>query len=147
MPIKTLPATWGITLVRMMMGIILIVAGLEKFAGGGLFGFSGVLTQLGVVAPQVFGPFIPVLEFVGGVLMLAGFGARWVAVLFICEFFVNVFLLKSVKPAPFGGWDSMRIDLMMLATAVAVFLVGPGELALDRILLQRRSTQLEPQYR
>jgi hypothetical protein len=35
----------------------------------------------------------------------------------------------------------MRIDLMLLATAIALALVGPGELALDRLLLRRRSAR------
>ena len=86
----------------------------------------------------------------GGILLLTGLGARWVALLFVCEFAVNVFILKIPRQPPFGGWDSMRIDLMMLATAIALVLVGPGELALDRLLLRRRgarSMQTASQYR
>jgi hypothetical protein len=33
----------------------------------------------------------------------------------------------------------MRIDLMLLATAVALVLVGPGELAVDKVLGRRRA--------
>jgi putative oxidoreductase len=134
----------------MMMGIILIVASWEKMSAGGLFGFSGAIASFGLPLPQFFGPFITCLELVGGILMLAGLGARWVAILFVCEFAVNVFILKIPRQPPFGGWDSMRIDLMMLATAVAVVLVGPGELALERLLLRRRgvrSMQTATQYR
>jgi putative oxidoreductase len=134
----------------MTMGIILIVASWEKMSAGGLFGFSGAIASFGLPLPQLFGPFITCLELVGGILMLAGLGARWVAILFVCEFAVNVFILKIPRQPPFGGWDSMRIDLMMLATAVAVVLVGPGELALERLLLRRRGTrsmQTATQYR
>jgi putative oxidoreductase len=134
----------------MTMGIILIVASWEKMSAGGLFGFSGAIASFGLPLPQLFGPFITCLELVGGILMLAGLGARWVAILFVCEFAVNVFILKIPRQPPFGGWDSMRIDLMMLATAVAVVLVGPGELALERLLLRRRgarSMQTATQYR
>lgn len=130
--------TWGVTVVRVMMGIILVVAAWEKFSAGGLFGFTGAVTNLGFPVPQFFGVFVPVLELVGGLLVLLGLGTRWVAPLFVCEFFINAFLLKVPRQPPFGGWDSMRIDLMMLAAAVMLFLVGPGELALDRWLLRRR---------
>jgi putative oxidoreductase len=134
----------------MTMGVILIVASWEKMSAGGLFGFSAAIANFGLPLPQFFGPFITSLELVGGVLMLTGLGARWVGLLFICEFAVNVFILKIPRQPPFGGWDSMRIDLMMLATAIAVVLVGPGELALDNLVLRRRGArriQTATQYR
>ena len=138
---RGLAPTWGITVVRVTMGVILIVASWEKFSAGGLFGFSAAIGSFGLPLPQFFGPFITCLELVGGILLLTGLGARWVALLFVCEFAVNVFILKIPRQPPFGGWDSMRIDLMMLATAIALVLVGPGELALDRLLLRRRSAR------
>lgn len=147
---RGLTPAWGITLVRMMMGIILIVASYEKLSAGGFFGFSASISNFGLPLPQFFGPFITGLELVGGILLLTGLGARWVAILFVCEFAVNVFILKIPRQPPFGGWDSMRIDLMMLATAIALVLVGPGELALENLLLRRRSArsmQTASQYR
>jgi putative oxidoreductase len=147
---RALAPTWGITIVRVTMGVILIVASWEKISAGGLFGFSAAITSFGLPLPQFFGPFITALELVGGILILTGFGARWVALLFVCEFAVNVFILKIPRQPPFGGWDSMRIDLMMLATAIALVLVGPGELALERLVLRRRGArgmQTASQYR
>src|SRR3981081_2022272 len=91
---RPLAPTWGITVVRVTMGIILIVASWEKFSAGGLFGFRGGIEKFGCALPRFFGPFITLLELVGGILMLMGLGARWVAVLFVCEFAVNVFILK-----------------------------------------------------
>jgi putative oxidoreductase len=135
--------TWGITLVRVTMGTILIVASWEKLSAGGLFGFSAAISNFGLPLPQFFGPFITAVELVGGILVLAGLGARWVALLFVCEFAVNVFILKIPRQPPFGGWDSMRIDLMMLATAIALVLVGPGRLALDSLVRARTGRGLE----
>lgn len=78
------------------------------------------------------------METIGGLLILVGFGARYVALLFVVEFFVTTFLLKVPRPAPFGGWDSMRIDIMLWVSAITVALVGPGMLALET-LVQRRA--------
>jgi putative oxidoreductase len=147
---RPLAPTWGITVLRVTMGVILIVASWEKFNAAGLFGFSAGIANFGLPLPQFFGPFITLLELIGGILILTGFGARWVAVLFVCEFAVNVFILKVPRQPPFGGWDSMRIDLMMLATAIALVLVGPGEFALEHLVLRRRSArsmQTATQYR
>jgi putative oxidoreductase len=134
---------WGITVVRVMMGIILIVAGYQKFAGG-IDRFAGFLPQLGVPAPELFGWFIPILELVGGILVLLGLGVRWVGLLFIIEFLVITFYVKLPRAAPMGGWDSARIDLMMLAAAVLLVLAGPGKASLDEMLLKRRAASVHP---
>jgi putative oxidoreductase len=139
--LKTLAPSWGITVVRVMMGIVLVVAAWEKFSGGGLFGFIPAVTRFGFPAPQVFGVLVPFLEGIGGLLVLTGLGARWVAALFVIEFAVNALVLKTTSPPPFGGWDSMRIDLMMLAAAIMLVLCGPGQLALETVLLRGRGSQ------
>ena len=136
---QTLAPNWGITVVRVMAGIILVVAALEKFSGGGFDGFTKLVTSLGIPLPQVWGVFIPLLELIGGALVLVGLGTRWVAALFVVEFTVTSLLLKVPRQPPFGGWDSMRIDLMLLAAAVTLVLVGPGELALEAVLRRMRA--------
>jgi putative oxidoreductase len=129
---------WGITVVRVMAGVILVVAGLDKLNGGGFEAFTKTVVNFGLPLPEVWGVFIPLLELLGGVLIAVGLGARWVAVLFIVEFIVTTFVLKAQRPPPFGGWNSLRIDLMLLATAVTVVLVGPGALALESLLDRSR---------
>ena len=140
MPVQTLSPAWGITILRATAGLILVVAAFEKFFGGGFAGFTQVVTSLGIPLPQFFGIFIPLLELIGGALLLVGLGARWVAVLFVVEFVVTSFVLKVPRQPPFGGWDSMRIDLMLLATSVAIVAVGPGAFALESLMLRRRSS-------
>jgi putative oxidoreductase len=125
------------------MGIILIVAGYQKFAGG-IDRFAGFLPQLGVPAPELFGWLVPLLELVGGTLVLLGLGVRWLGLLFIIEFLVTAFYVKLPRPAPLGGWDSARIDLMMLAAAVMLVLAGSGRASLDELLLKRRAASVPP---
>ena len=126
-------------MVRLMAGLIIFVAALEKYTAMGFSGFSAVANQLSIPMADLWGIFIPLLELIGGALIVAGLGTRWVAVLFVIEYFVTSFLLKVPRPAPFGGWDSMRIDLMLFATAISLVLVGPGALALDTVLGKRRA--------
>jgi uncharacterized membrane protein YphA (DoxX/SURF4 family) len=137
MNLRTLPEAWGITIVRVMAGIIITVAAFEKFNGGGFDGFTKVTTGLGLPVPAFWGVFIPLLELIGGLALLLGFGARWAAFLFIIEYFVTAFVLKIPRQPPFGGWDSMRIDLMLWAAVIAVAAVGPGAFALETLLLRR----------
>jgi len=125
----------------MMAGLIIFVAALEKFAAGGFAAFSRVTAGLGLPVPEFWGVFIPLLELVGGALILIGLGARWVAMLFVIEFLVTSVVLKVPRQPPFGGWDSMRIDLMLLAASVAVVLVGPGALAAESLLRRRYASR------
>jgi putative oxidoreductase len=134
---------WGIAAVRVMMAIILIVSGYQKFAGG-IQQFAGFLPQLGLPAPELLGWFIPLLELVGGILVLLGLGVRWLGLVFIIEFLVTTFYIKLPRPAPLGGWDSMRIDLMLLAAAVMLVLAGAGKASLDELLLKRRAASVLP---
>jgi putative oxidoreductase len=135
--VPTLQPVWGITVVRVAAGLIIFVAALEKFVGGGFDGFTRVVTGLGIPLPQFWGVFIPLLELVGGALLLIGLGSRWVAALFVVEYAVTTFALKAPRQPPFGGWDSLRIDLMLLATSVSILLVGPGAWAVDNLSAAR----------
>ncbi len=136
MPIRTLEAGWGITVLRALMGIILIVAGYQKFAGG-LGGFAGFLTNLGVPMPEIVAPLIATLELVGGALILLGLGVRWVAILVLLEFLFIVFAVKLPRQPPAGGWDSARVDMLIAAAAVMLILAGAGKLSLDAWLRSR----------
>ncbi len=129
---------WGITVVRVVMGVILLVAGYAKFAGG-IGGFQGFLGNLGIPLPELFAVVIPTLELVGGILVLLGLFVRWVGILLMIEFLVTTFYVKLPRPAPLGGFDSARIDMMLLAGAVMLILAGAGKLALDEWLARRRA--------
>lgn len=144
MQVPTLPPMWGITVVRVTAGLIIFVAALEKFFGGGFDGFTRVVTGLGIPLPQFWGIFIPLLELVGGGLLLIGLGARWVAALFVIEYAVTTFALKAPRQPPFGGWDSLRIDLMLLATSVSILLAGPGAGAIDNLRAARKAVSGSP---
>jgi len=141
MNVRTLPTAWGITIVRVMAGIIIFWAGVEKFQAGGFPTWTRSMANFGFPVPEFWGAFIPLLELIGGLLLLLGFGARWVAILFIIEYFGTGLVIKTRAAPPFGGWDSMRIDLMLLATVVAIVLVGPGAFALESLLTRRSRDQ------
>ena len=142
MNVRELPPAWGITVVRVMAGLIITVAALEKFNAGGFDGFTKVVAGLAIPAAGFWGVFIPLLELIGGLMVPLGLGARWVAVLFVIEYAITSFALKVPRQPPFGGWDSMRIDLMLLAAAIMLVLVGPGAFALESLLWRRSRRQV-----
>jgi putative oxidoreductase len=129
----------GISIVRLMMGSIVVVAGTQKVLGPLPYGGANRFP-----APEIFGYYIPAHEFIFGLLILIGLATRWVAIAFIIEFFITGIVIKLTSAPPFGGYESARIDYMLLATAIALVIGGPGTLSVDAWLARRR-TQSAPQ--
>jgi uncharacterized membrane protein YphA (DoxX/SURF4 family) len=125
-----------------MAGIIITYAGIQKLQGG-FDGFTKASVNFGLPVPELWGVVIPLLETFGGLLILFGFAARWVAILFVVEYAVTSFAIKAVRPEPAGGFNSMRIDLMLWVSAIAIVLVGPGALALESFVLRRGRAQMK----
>jgi uncharacterized membrane protein YphA (DoxX/SURF4 family) len=127
-----------------MAGIIIFWAGVDKLQGG-FENWAKAMANFGFPVPEFWGAFIPLLETIGGLLLVFGLGARWVAILFIIEFLGTSLVIKARAAPPFGGWNSMRIDLMLLAAVAAVVLVGPGAAALESVLRRSRASAAAPE--
>ena len=62
MHVRTLPTSWGIAVVRLMAGIIIFWASIEKFQAGGPANFAQSPTLAAFPMPAFWGFFIPMLE-------------------------------------------------------------------------------------
>jgi putative oxidoreductase len=123
---------WGITILRISMGLVMAVHGYQKFAGG-LPNVSAFFAKLSIPIPGLMGPFISVLELGGGILPLLGLATRWLGLLFALEHIVTTFWVK----VPMQGWHSSELERMLLAGGIVLFLVGPGKLAIDEVWLEK----------
>lgn len=126
--------------VRGPMGVIFAYHGWQKFDGG-LEGFNGFVDSLGVPLAEIVGPAVALLELVGGIMLVVGLLTRIVALLFVIEMIGTTWLVKLDVGliAPMGGGAGAEIDVALWAGMVALVLLGPGILALDRIIgIERR---------
>jgi putative oxidoreductase len=119
---------WGITAVRIATGLIFLFAGYQKLAGG-LDNVANAFARMGIPAPNLAGPFIAVLELVGGALLVVGLWTRWIGLLFALEFVVATFYVKM----PNQGWNGSRLDLMLLVAGFLLFVAGSGKAAVDEV--------------
>jgi putative oxidoreductase len=129
---RSMDSGWGVAAVRVVMGLVFIAAGWNKVA----VGFGTVATnfgKMGMPAPGLTGPFIALLELIGGAL-LVGLAGRWLGLLFAIEFVVAAFVVKL----PSVGWAGARLDLMLLAGGVLLLFAGSGRLSIDDVWLERR---------
>lgn len=124
---------WGITAVRVAMAIVFIVAGWTK-TNAGLSAVTAGFEKMAIPMASIAGPFIAVLELIGGILLLLGIAGRWLGLLYAIEFTVAFFYVKL--PVGFSG---ARLDLMLLAGAILIFVAGPGKAAVDEYWLEKET--------
>ena len=125
---------WGLTVVRISMGLIFAVHGYQKFAGG-IAGVSAFFAKLSIPLPGLMAPFVALLELLGGILLILGLATRWIGLLLALEMIVTTFWVQ----VPTGGWNASELDRSLLATGILLFLAGPGRLAIDEFWLEKEA--------
>lgn len=117
----------GIAFLRVILGIILIAHGWPKIRN-----IKGTAEWMGqIFKPGIFWAIVvSALEFVGGIFLLAGFLTQFVAVLVAIQFAVIIFKMKLKK----GLVDGYELDLIILAAAIALAVLGGGAYNLENFL-------------
>jgi uncharacterized membrane protein YphA (DoxX/SURF4 family) len=119
---------WGITIVRISTGLIFVVHGVQKFATG-LGGVAAFFAKVGIPAPMVMGPFVAILEVVGGVLLIVGLATRWISLLFAIEMIVTTLWVQIRS----RGWNASELDRALLASSLLLVLAGSGRASIDAL--------------
>ena len=129
--------SWGITVLRVVVGVVFLMHGGQKLFIYGFHNVGGFMQQLGIPLPQVAGVVVTLVEFFGGLALLLGLFTRWAAVLIACDMFVAVTVVHLR-----GGFflpKGFEYALTLLAASIALALTGPGAAALDTLLGRRRA--------
>ena len=119
---------YGIAIVRIMSGIILLVAGYQKWTGPGIAGISGFFGDVGIPAPAIMAPLLMTFEVVGGLLLIGGAFSRFIGAAMIVQFLVAGLLVSLPSQM---GWGAARLDFLMGACGAMFLLAGSGLLSVD----------------
>jgi putative oxidoreductase len=122
------PQAWGRTLLRITLGIIFVMHGYLAFLDGA-HATARFITKMGW--PQEFSAtlawYLIVAHVVGGVLLVLGYWTR------LAAFAQLPILLSAVLMLHWRqGFSGLQFPVLVLVATVAIVLLGPGTLALDR---------------
>ena len=130
-------ADFGPFILRVIAGIIMLAHGLQKIIEFGPANFGGVLADLGVPLPVLMGYVVTFAELVGGILLIVGLLSRLAALMLAIEMVFTTLLVK-VDIGLIASYSSRlpgaELDLALMAGFIAIFLLGPGKIALDYLL-------------
>lgn len=125
-------AGWGLTILRIVTGVIFIGHGLPKFGfggGPGLAGTAGFMESLGLPLPMLMAGLVASAETIGGLLLVIGFMARPAAFTQVIAMLVATFLVHWDNGLMGAG--GYQWSLLMAAAAAAIMLEGAGKFSID----------------
>lgn len=145
---------WSI-LVRLIVGLVVFFPeGLQKLIFPGILG-SGRFANIGILYPQIMGPFVGVVETVCGALIILGLLTRFAAIPLIVIMIVAILSTKipillghdfwifhAPKIARYGFWSmahEARDDFAMLLGSLYLLIEGAGAWSLDALIGRERA--------
>ncbi len=132
--VMTTRAGWGITVLRIIVGIIFMAHGSQKlfgwFGGGGLAGTAQFMESLGLTPGTLMAALSGGAEFFGGLALVIGLLARPAAVALIGLLLVAIFSVH-IHNGLFMQNNGYEFALALLGGAVAVLFEGAGRASVD----------------
>jgi putative oxidoreductase len=123
----------GVILIRLLTGGVFFTEGAKKFLFAAQWG-AGRFERIGIPWPQFIGPFVGVVEIVGGLLLLAGLLTRLGALMLLIDICVAIATTKIpilLKSGFFAMEDPARTDYSMLLGTLFLLIVGAGRWSFD----------------
>ena len=123
---------FGLLWLRFWMGLGIAHHGFQKLFGGRMDMFSDAVAKMGLPAPEFLAWMAALSEFLGGLLILIGYGTRWAALFIAITMSVAVFIHHSGDP-----FKMKELAISYLVASIALFMMGSGEYSINKFLADR----------
>lgn len=134
------PDSWGLTALRVPIGIIFAAHGAQKlfgwFGGYGLEGTAGWLASIGLEPGYLMALLAGGAEFFGGLALVLGLLVRPAAAVLAFTMLVAIFSVH-IGNGLFMSNNGYEFGLALLAASVALALAGAGSVSVDRALARQ----------
>ena len=122
---------YGLGLLRVATGLLILNEGYTKFFIWKIPKVIENFDRMGILLPQVTGPFIAGLELVGGGLVIIGLFTRYLGLIFVAEFAVAAYTQWVLLGKDMVG---ARYEMLLLVIFLALATNGGGALNLGTML-------------
>jgi putative oxidoreductase len=127
----------GLALLRVVTGIVFMAHGAQKLFVYGMGGVTGAFAGMGIPFPGITGPAVAIIEFAGGLALIAGLLTR------LASLGLAITMLGAIVTvhlaAGFFLPNGVEFVLVLFAAAAALALAGPGAWSADAVIARRRS--------
>jgi len=125
----------GLLLARVVAGIVFAAHGGQKLFVYGFAGVTGAFGQMGVPLPGITGPLVGLVEFFGGLALIAGLLTR------LAGFGLTVVMLGALfmvhLAAGFFAPNGIEFVLTLAGVATMLTVTGAGRYSVDALLARR----------
>ncbi|MGP6174828.1 DoxX family protein [Corynebacterium sp. A21] len=125
---------------RVLLGVILIAHGWDKFQITGLEGITGYFDSIGIPAAGFAAPLVGTIEILGGALLILGLFTPIVGII-LTLVMVGAALFAHLPYGIFvanGGWELVGA---IAAGTITLAALGAGRFSLDALISAKRGTK------
>jgi putative oxidoreductase len=116
----------GLVVMRTVVGAIFVAHGAQKLFTYGFAGVTGAFDGMGIPLPGLVGPGVGLLEFFGGLALIAGLALNMAGAIALVHLSAGFFL-------PNGS----EFALALLGSSVLLALAGAGAWSVDGLIARR----------
>ncbi len=124
----------SIILIRLMVGLVFLSEGIQKFLFPEILGF-GRFAKIGLPYPEFLGPFVGTFEVICGLLILLGLFTRVASIPLVIIMLVAIGTTKVEILGDKGIWNMLhesRTDWSMLLGSIFLLIKGGGRWSFDK---------------
>lgn len=119
----------GMTILRIVVGIVFLVHGAQKLFVFGIGGVTAGFAQMHIPLPMIAAPVVAIVEFVGGIALVVGMFTRIAAILIAIDMVGAILFVHGRNGffLPMG----FEFAFALMGACVALAVGGAGEYSVD----------------